>query len=234
METAQLGSMPNISLGGYIPTAQRQPKLWESVLAQFVGGMAGQAGGAIVDRATSPDMTAAAKQLGVDAPSPSGIKRGANAAEIRSLSEAGSTKKGTEANIAQGEAGLDIRRGGLMLDVANAKDAETHRVAADKVATEHLQLLKEQLANAKTDSERKNILELAKFFSDAKLEDRKVGVQEQLVPSEIEKNKGIASGAAAGVARTGAQTQLTAEQVKQARMINEALKQAGLSPQDLQ
>lgn len=63
---AQLGSMPSISLGGYIPAARNDPSLLEQALMAFLGGAAGTAGNRLVDKALPDPQRVAAEKLAKD------------------------------------------------------------------------------------------------------------------------------------------------------------------------
>lgn len=60
---AQLGSMPSISLGGYIPAARRDPSVLEQALMAFLGGAAGTAGNRLVDKALPDPQREAAQKM---------------------------------------------------------------------------------------------------------------------------------------------------------------------------
>jgi len=60
---AQLGSMPSISLGGYIPAARKDPSVLEQALMAFLGGAAGTAGNRLVDKALPDPQREAAQKM---------------------------------------------------------------------------------------------------------------------------------------------------------------------------
>ncbi len=60
---AQLGSMPSISLGGYIPAARNDPSVLEQALMAFLGGAAGTAGNRLVDKALPDPQRVAAQRM---------------------------------------------------------------------------------------------------------------------------------------------------------------------------
>lgn len=63
---AQLGSMPSISLGGYIPAARKDPSVLEQALMAFLGGAAGTAGNRLVDKALPDPQRVASEKLARD------------------------------------------------------------------------------------------------------------------------------------------------------------------------
>lgn len=63
---AQLGSMPSISLGGYIPAARNDPSVLEQALMAFLGGAAGTAGNRLVDKALPDPQRVASEKLARD------------------------------------------------------------------------------------------------------------------------------------------------------------------------
>lgn len=63
---AQLGSMPSISLGGYVPAARNDPSLLEQALMAFLGGAAGTAGNRLVDKALPDPQRVANQKLAQD------------------------------------------------------------------------------------------------------------------------------------------------------------------------
>lgn len=155
-EVAQLGTVYQPNLGGYIPVQQRGPKLWEQALAGFVGNMAGQAGGAVIDRATAPDLSSEATRLGMDPEITQGhgLSRGVNAAELRNLSDAGVNKDSQATQAGHYAEEEKLGRGKFLLDVGNSKDARDIADRNYEMTQKHLDFAKEQFTQAKTEQDR--------------------------------------------------------------------------------
>jgi hypothetical protein len=173
MADAQLGSVGNFNLGGYIPAAPVRTPLWQQAVAQILGNLAGQAGGAVIDRATTPDMEAYLKAQGVEgAPTAHGLHRGANAQEAAALVNTQTQKTGTEAATRQGDAKvgiesqraatektqgeerLGIQRGQVAAEIA--RDTGNREIASKQLEQDlqRIDILRQQVDNAKTAAER--------------------------------------------------------------------------------
>lgn len=155
MADAQLGQQANINLGGYVPAPARQPKIWQQVLAQFLGNVAQEG----VQNLTAPDMSKTTQPW---------YKRNPNQSEIASQAnvqlgkdqlqlnkdEAGVRKTRSEAETAQGATRLEQEDRKLQLEglLGGAQMADIQN--RGKIAEGQLALAKDQFVNAKTEQER--------------------------------------------------------------------------------
>lgn len=174
---AQLGQQPNINLGGYIPAAARQPKIWQQVLAGFLGNMANQAGGAVVDRVTAPDLNQLDAATGKMGEQP-WYRRNPNAAEITAV-------RGAEQSGVRTE--NDSKRVGLEKIRAENDEAATTRRLDQGDRSIALQEGSQRTDAFKTYSQIKQVqdelvLAKAKFAQTQKVEDRNyaMAVERQL------------------------------------------------------
>lgn len=120
---AQLGSSPGINLGGYIPAARRDPKLWQAALMQMLGNAGGQVLGDVAANALSPNLTETAKAQGVTIDNPHFWQKKQTSDQIAALSGQNTQRRGTDASIKAG-----VRAGD---EAARGHDIETAKVAAE-------------------------------------------------------------------------------------------------------
>lgn len=171
---AQLGNQANINLGGYIPAAARQPKLWQQVLASFLGNVASHAGSNLVDAATSPDptlapgqqpwyrremtpneMVATKGQAVQEQVAQHGMKLGDKEFDLKTqLGEHGMSAEDTRlalegtrtaAGVAQGDRQTAVAERGAAVGEQNANTAQANMMAGVANDKERSQFLKEQL-----------------------------------------------------------------------------------------
>lgn len=157
LQQAQLGGSGNLSLGGYIPAAQRNPKLWQAALAQMIGQAGGEALSGVVSHATAPDMTKYAEQQGVTLDKQPWYKREQTPGEVTAMAGQHQNRLGTEAATAAGirkgdqaDRGLDLQQGEIAAQIARDKDAANAAGGHLEVAKGQLQVAQKGLELAKT------------------------------------------------------------------------------------
>jgi hypothetical protein len=188
---AQLGQQANINLGGYIPAAAQKTKLWQQVLAQFLGNAASQATGAAIDVATAPDVSKVNAQSGAvseDYPMYRRKPTGADVAALRgaevSNKRAGIEEKGVNAHIRQGDTKLDLEgkrtdadirqgdeklelgRGSLLLDRARGDQQALSDERRFQLATQELGLAKEKFKQSGKESDRDYMLKKERLLAE--------------------------------------------------------------------
>ena len=171
---AQLGQQANISLGGYIPAAAKQPKLWQQVLAQFLGNMAGQAGSAVVSQVLpgaqeklAREDLALRRELGGRGATVA--ERGATVAErgasVSEATGAAGIRQGDK-KLAQGDEQLKLASGELALkgaDFARQQTADDNRV---NLALAELDLARDRFKQSGSQFDRDLLLRKEKLVAD--------------------------------------------------------------------
>jgi hypothetical protein len=142
MGDAQLGSVGNFNLGGYVPAPVKQNPLWKTALAQILTNAGEQAVSAGVQNVTAADP---------NDPNGHGLHRAWTPTETAdSQYKAGQVKvaKDTQAETAAYHTREgDLKQGEIAASIARDKDAHD-------IASGHLEVARQAVINAKTDADR--------------------------------------------------------------------------------
>ena len=220
MADAQLGSVGNFNLGGYIPAPQRQTPLWQAALANMLGQAGGQVAGAAVDRFTAPDPYS---------PEGHGLHRAWNPSEVSQAAQTGIAKGAADETKRHNAETESIARGGQAVGLALGKGEQDLKGRELDQGDARLNIIRQQIADEKDEKQRDFLIKLY----NAELGFRELGMKGREQPSRIELNQAQADAYKAMVPTreaTGDLNRSKAQDLEELRKLRQRLSSQFLQP----
>lgn len=175
MADAQLGSLGNFNLGGYVPAAAQRTPLWQQAVAQMLGQAGGQLASAGVERISSPLPYA---------PEGKGLHRAWNPSEVSQASQVDIASKGQAESGRHNKAVEEQGVNSQVIQLAGQKQQDEQFTKSHQLALKQLEIAKQQLDQSRTAEERRANLEAYKFAADMVFTNQRLGLDLAAVPSQ--------------------------------------------------
>ena len=187
-EAAQLGQMPNMGMGGYVP-APAQNTLSRQVLGALLTSLAGNAVGLATDKLTNPDYSKILNKEGITTPEPKWYQRNIGGDEATKMREAHNL-----ATYRSGELGVAQQNAATQALAAKAQAAE-----ADARTQRIMQMTPAELAQL--EAERQNL------GARTAQTQQETDIAKQMLPGSLALQGANLAATQAGTGRTIADTQ---------------------------